>query len=490
MSRIRSVAIIGGGVSGLAAGALLSTRGLQVKLFEAGPGIGGSCGATEIGGYRFNDGAIFLAFPGLLNLLFDRVGIDRLPLRKITAPQTTWLPDGSVVTFGDGLDVTVRRPSGGPSQERLQSDLNRMMERWEPVLRLFADEILPHPFSLARLIRKGWRHLPRLRGTVAAELERLFQDDAVRAAMAGTLLFTGLPPQRAPVQLLLGLVAMFSEGYYLPEGGMARIPEALARAMVQRGGEILPSSRVQKIIVRSGQVRGLEVAGIGSIEADAVISTASGMVTFGSLLDPEEVPAALRRRVDRAPLSMKAMSVQLGLANRIEVPSYANSILPMMDRQAELLQPSGPDVRWLNYYVPTLPMPELAPPGTSIVELFASIPQDLPVEHWDEAARDRAAQAAVEALGQQHRLEIRVIRTRGPKEFQEGMHLYRGAIYGLSPAADPFAQFPHQSPVRGLYQAGQTTYPGFGVAPAAMSGIFAAQRVLQAGGALPHADRV
>jgi phytoene dehydrogenase-like protein len=59
------------------------------------------------------------------------------------------------------------------------------------------------------------------------------------------------------------------------------------------------------------------------------------------------------------------------------------------------------------------------------------------------------------------------------------MHLYKGAIYGLSPAADLRAQFPHASQIPGLYQAGQTTYPGYGVGPAAMSGIFAAETLLK-----------
>jgi len=57
----------------------------------------------------------------------------------------------------------------------------------------------------------------------------------------------------------------------------------------------------------------------------------------------------------------------------------------------------------------------------------------------------------------------------------QDLHLYQGAVYGLSPAADPWTLFPHKTPIPGLYLAGQTTFPGFGVANAAMSGIFAAE---------------
>src|SRR5574342_450227 len=115
MSKINTVAIIGGGVSGLSAGGLLSRKGLRVKLFEANDKLGGSCANTEIGGYIFHDGALYLVFPGLLEHVFERLGLDRpslLPLRRIVANHTTSLPDGTVVTFSNGLDVTIKGSNG------------------------------------------------------------------------------------------------------------------------------------------------------------------------------------------------------------------------------------------------------------------------------------------------------------------------------------------------------------------------------------------
>jgi phytoene desaturase len=78
-----------------------------------------------------------------------------------------------------------------------------------------------------------------------------------------------------------------------------------------------------------------------------------------------------------------------------------------------------------------------------------------------------------------HSLDIAAKRVLSPKDFQVRMHLYKGAVYGVSPAADLRVQFPHASQIPGLYQAGQTTYPGFCVAPAAMSSIFAAETLMK-----------
>lgn len=216
MGKINTVAIIGGGVSGLSAGGLLSRKGLRVKLFEANDKLGGSCANTEIDGYTFHDGALYLAFPGLLEHVFERLGLDRpslLPLRKIIANQRTTLPDGTVVSFGNEFGVTITGNKGRMRNIQLQKELEEMLKKWEPVFRLFADDILLHPFSLSRLVAKGWHHLPKLHGCVASEINHLFSDEAVQAAMSGALLFSGIPPQRMPVQSILGLVAMFTEGF-------------------------------------------------------------------------------------------------------------------------------------------------------------------------------------------------------------------------------------------------------------------------------------
>lgn len=481
MGKINTVAIIGGGVSGLSAGGLLSRKGLRVKLFEANDKLGGSCANTEIDGYTFHDGALYLAFPGLLEHVFERLGLDRpslLPLRKIVANQTTTLPDGTAVTFGDGLDVTIKGSNGEARRNQLQRELNNLLKKWEPVYRLFADDILLHPLSLSRLITKGWRHLPKLRGSVASEINRLFNDEAVRAAIAGITLYAGKPPQKMPVQSILGLVAMLTEGFYLPHGGMGKIPEALGRALNNNGGEIFLHSKIDKLVVKNKRIQGLEVDGQGLVEADAVISTVSGMLTFGSLLNQEDTPNGMHRKVQNAPLSHKAFVVQLGLSNRVDVPSHSNSILPMMDDQYKVFLPSEGEVKWPIYSVPTLTAPELTPPGGSVIEMFPSIEQNLPAHAWDDQQKERILGSAIEALARLHKINIAVQRVRSPRDFQDQMHLYKGAAYGLSPTADFSAQFPHVSPISGLFQAGQTTYPGYGVSSAAMSGIFAAEALM------------
>jgi phytoene dehydrogenase-like protein len=151
----------------------------------------------------------------------------------------------------------------------------------------------------------------------------------------------------------------------------------------------------------------------------------------------------------------------------------------MMDEQDQLFMPSEAEMKWPVYFVPTVTVPELAPRGGSIIEIYPSIKQDMPVNDWDEQIKERIVELTVKAFARIHKIDIAVTRVTSPKDFQNRMHLYKGAAYGLSPMADPRAQFPHASPIRGLFQAGQTTFPGYGVSSAAMSGILTAEMLIR-----------
>jgi phytoene dehydrogenase-like protein len=151
-----------------------------------------------------------------------------------------------------------------------------------------------------------------------------------------------------------------------------------------------------------------------------------------------------------------------------------------MDRQQEMFTQDGREVKFPVWLFPTLTMPELAPPGGSIVEMFYPVRADLPLDYWDDERKKRLTESAIAALRRNYDIDIAATRVRSPKDFRDSMHLYQGALYGLSPAATPREQFPHAAGIPGLFLAGQTTYPGYGVGAAMMSGIFAAEALLAA----------
>lgn len=477
MNKGKTILIIGAGVAGLAAGSFLAKQGFRVKIFEAQDHIGGCCSNTTLDGYTFNNGAMTVIMPGLLDHVFSRLGVERaslLPLRRIQAPQRSFLGNGTTVVLEDGMGVRIEgaRATGQPAK-----DIERLVQKWGPVYRAFAD-LLVQPFSPRAWIRRVGRYLPLFARTAAAELKAEIRDENLRAALTGHIAYAGVDPRRLPAPSLLALAVMLEEGYFIPEGGMGAIPRALAQVFEGFGGEIVLNARVKQILVADGGVIGLDVEGPGFVAADVVLSSASGMATFTWLLDPQRLPAAIVRKVRRAPLSMKAFYVQLGLRNRLEVDSHLNYILPPPEEIHRYFAPADAQVRWGMYAIPTAFMPELAPAGGSIIEFSPAVRMDEALEAWDDARVEALTEATLALLRRTCPLDIAVRRVRTPPQFQDEMHLYQGAIYGLSPLASPLGLFDYKTPIPGLYLAGQTTYPGFGVTPAAVSGILASQAML------------
>lgn len=471
-----AVVVIGAGVAGLSAAAWLAKHGAQVIVLEAAPKIGGCCGTTEIGGYRFNDGAQYVMLPELIRMVFQHLGVDpaRLPLRRAQAPLFTELMDGTRVHIDADLRVDCLQGRLDPT--RAQADLDRMLKRWLPLLRdLTADDWLLRRFSAAGLVRRIGRHLPLFARSLETELNHLFRDPDFRSVMAGHLLFAGAPPARFMAASIIALVSVLVDGLYIPEEGMGQIPAVLAQAVEAHGGTIHPKAAVGHIRLRDGAVCAVDAARLGTIRCQAILSTASPYATLGTMLPGFDLPRAWRTRLDRPRLSMKTCSVQLGLANRIDAPSHLNYLLPTMARQAEYFSPTSEAIEWAYYSVPSVVVPELAPPGGSLVEVCPPTSQAEPSATWDEERRERVAEAAIAWLRGRHTLEIAVRRVRSPRDFEQQLGLPDGAIYGVDPAEGPRALFPQRTPVGRLYLAGQSTFPGFGVPMAAISGVRAAQ---------------
>ena|ERR1039457_1063415 len=140
-------------------------------------------------------------------------------------------------------------------------------------------------------------------------------------------------------------------------------------------------------------------------------------------MNPDDVPDSLKRKVRTSPLSHKGIAVQLGLSNIVDVQSHSNSIISMMNEQYKVFIPDEGEVKWPVFSVPTVTMPDLAPPGGSIIEMFPPIHQDMSVDEWDEDKKEKIVASAIRTLSRLHNIDVTVTRTLSPKDFQNRMHL-------------------------------------------------------------------
>ncbi|SOZ38526.1 Phytoene dehydrogenase (plasmid) [Cupriavidus neocaledonicus] len=467
--------VIGAGLSGLAAALSLSRRGLPVMVVEAQQSAGGCCSTDVLDGYTFNNGAVYVAVPSLLRAAFGRLGLsfdDEVELVGIAKPHATYLDNGTAVHLSTAEHSCVDGADHHRRTQALRDGLARLRADWRPIYGTLVRDVLPEEPSLLRTIGKLWRHLPRMGGHVNGLIASYFPDGDLQAAVASTLLYTGLAPDRLPATQIIGLLALLEEGFHLPRGGMGAISAALLRALQSRFVPVRFGTTVKEILVRDGQVHGVVLTDAEHIPASHVVATCSGLGVVKDLLRAGEVPRSLAAKADKAPLSHRAISIQIGYSGAAAAEAFIVNHVPAMERQGAMhvRRPGVP--QWISYTQPTRILPELAPEGRHIIELYAPA-SDIPsVSEWNPAWRDSALERYLDALQKRvPGITIETTRVLDPQDFARERHLHEGALYGIAPGSPPHRFLPHRTPIQGLYLGGQTTFPGYGVPSAILSGI-------------------
>ena len=477
------VVVIGAGLAGLAAALALTRQGVPAIIMEASDEAGGCCSTTTVDGFAFNNGAVYVAVPSLLRASFQRLGLnfeDEVPMTPIARPLLTRLDSGTAVHLSDARTSYVEGERSNERTQRLQEGLGRLQQTWGPIYRTLVRDVLPQEPSLLGMLSRLWRYLPRMGGQVDTLIASCFCDDDLQAAVASTLLYTGLPPDRLPATQIIGLLALLEEGFHLPRGGMGAISAALQRALRRMSVPIHCGARVREIIVENQAVRGITLANGDRVSADRIIATCSGFEVVRHLLTSSAVPRRLAAKVRSAPLSHRAVAIQIGCSGGVLPDAFIVNHVPSMSQQAAL-HTSGPGIpRWLAYTNPTAVAPELAPRGMSVLELYAPATGIQSASEWTKTMTQTLVSNSLHAL--QLRvpgLSIKCIRVMDPHDFARRRHLHEGALYGIAPGTTPDKFFPHRSGLCGLYLGGQTTFPGYGVPSAILSGIQAAEALLK-----------
>jgi len=478
----RSV-VIGAGLAGLAAALQLARAGQRVVLVEAGSTHGGCCSTTCVDGFTFNNGAVYVAVPSLLRRAFAELGVDfdaEVPMSAIECPLESHLEDGSVVHLSDATGSHAEGPRAVERTRLLREGLAELERDCAPVYRTLVDQVLPQGPSPWNALRHLWPHLAKMRGSVASLIRRRFPDSGVQAALGSLLLYTGLPPEDLPASQVIGLLALLEEGFHLPHGGMGAISDALFRQAQAAGVEFRFDQRVERIELAGGAAAGVVLDHGERIAASRIVATISGFAVAKCLLPPDAVPRRLARAMRKAPLSHRAIAVQLGCRGPATGSSaFIVNHVPALERQALMHRTPTARSEWLSFTVPTRVLPGLAPEGRSIVESFAPVSGIASASDWTPERTTDVVEHHLEGLRQRWPgLSVEATRVIDPVGFQDQRHLYEGALYGVAPGAPPQQLFPHRPGIDGLYLAGQTTFPGYGVAPSVLSGLQAAQGVL------------
>ncbi|NPV66412.1 MAG: FAD-dependent oxidoreductase [Anaerolineae bacterium] len=310
---MRRIVIIGAGVGGLTAAAVLTRAGLDVTVLEAHVDPGG-CAATFFHkGYRFEAGATLAGgfYPGgPMDMVAQAAGIPAWPARSYSPAMVVHLPDGAAVPRPtDGTQRAAYREVFGPAgdafwnwQEHTADALWALALRlppWPPQMPVEAFDLIGHglswlgadlrahlrPALLADAFRSVAAHLRD-----APERLRLFVDAQLLISAQAT---------SATANALYGASALDlpRRGVVHLEGGIGRIAEELAAAVRRNGGQVLYRQEATRIVRAKGRPIAVETKRGESFPAEVVIANLTPWNIRALLAgeDDSHLPDRLRR---------------------------------------------------------------------------------------------------------------------------------------------------------------------------------------------------
>jgi len=252
---MRQVAIVGGGVTGMAAADFLSQHGVACTIYERDSALGGLAGSFEVDGGRLEKFYHHLfTSDRAMAALIEELGLGSDLEWK---PSVTGYYTQRIYRLTSPLDVLRFKPLPFPDRIRLGmlAILPRLVRDWRPLEEITAEEWLIR-LAGRRVYEEVWAPLLR------AKFGR-YADQIAAVWMWNKLKLRGGSRGRGQVEML---------GYL--RGGFGRALERWESRLRQRGVEIRLDSPVEEVRIREGKAAGVVAQGRFEPYDDVLVTAA------------------------------------------------------------------------------------------------------------------------------------------------------------------------------------------------------------------------
>ncbi|MFK5633458.1 MULTISPECIES: phytoene desaturase family protein [unclassified Ornithinimicrobium] len=497
----RSVAVVGGGIAGLATAALLSADGYDVEVFEQRPTVGGRAGSWESGGFRFDTGPSWYLMPEVFDHFFRLLGTssqEQLDLHVLDPAYRVFYEGAPGAGRPPHLDVRADTATNLAAFEeietgagsRLTAYLRTSAEAYDVALEHFLYTNFTRPLALASpaVVRRLPQLLPLLTTSLESFVGKRFSDVRLRQVLGYPAVFLGSSPDRAPSLYHLMSALDLTGGVMYPQGGFTTLIDAVAGLATGRGATIRTDATVVGLTTEGSGRRGrrARVTGLRWRDADGQVHAhrADLVVGAGDLhhletrLLPTDLQTYPQSYWDKRSSGPGAVLVLLGVRGGLpELPHH--SLFFTHDWHANFDAIFGGRVPTpASAYVckPSATDPSVAPEGDENLFVLVPMPADPGlgrggVDGKGDPRIEAVADAAIAQIGEWAGVpdlagRVVVRRTIGPGDFAADLSAWQGGMLGPGHTLRQSAMFRsgnRSKKVDGLYYAGSSTIPGIGL---------------------------
>lgn len=472
MARKRIV-VIGAGLSGLSAAALLAKRGFAVTVIDKQSTPGGVARSFTEKGFTFDMGPSWYLMPEVFERFFAEFNKKPSDFFNLIS-----LDPSYNVLFGPRDAVIMRKDHAYIVQlfetleagagERIIAYLDDARYKYETAMGefLYRDYHSIFDFFNTKTMIGGVKL--NLFQSLEKHIRRSFAHEKIQKILGYNVVFIGCSPFKSPALYSLMSHVDITLGVFYPKGGISRLVEAIYQVAKDHGVEFIFGEEVNAIAVTQGRATTVATEN-QAIEADVFLAA----VDYHHA-EQDLIPPAYRRYSasywNKRLLAPSALIIYLGLNKKIPGLEHHNLFLSENWKrhfQAIFDTPSWPENP--SYYIgcPSKTDPFVAPQDGE--SLFFLVPV-APALDDDDNRREQFSDAILshfeKMLGIKITDAIVVKRIISPKDFRESHNLYKGTAMGLAHTLFQSALFRpshRSSKVSNLYFSSHYTHPGIGM---------------------------
>ena len=496
------VAVIGAGIGGITAGALLAHRGLSTLVVEQHYLPGGVCSTVKRDGVAMDAGAalLFGFAPGVdsphtwvMNTLDQEI--------EMIAHEALYrmhFQGGRQVTFWRDFEryfaeLTVAFPGRDEQFRGFYEECFDLYAAMSAKPSPLSPDTMPRIEGLKMLLRHPFRTrrlLKAMDSSLDSALQRYVSDPEVKGFF-DLLIASCYCTKTDETPMMLGAAVVSGThneggGACYPAGSPQMLPNKLELALEKNGGHVLYRHLVDRILMRDGRASGVRLDDGTEIAADHVVSDADVYQLYERLLPPEAVSDEKRAWVKAQVPSNSAVVIYMGV-DAEAIPEGTQHIEALID---DLLVMERNNC---FAYIPSIDDPSVAPEGMHSMSILCSAgdwdwprPSD-PRYRSEEYAR-RKQELADQVLDRLEahlfpdlRRHIRFMEVGTPSTIERFTLKSWGNIGGPKQMLGQhlFHRLKARTGIERLYAVGDSTVLGEGIVSVTASAVGAANMVLE-----------